>query len=360
MQKILINVGDVNKPGGVSAIYRVLKLNEFPNVLYFDIYEKCRFLSSKILRLFLNYFRFCKTVTNFDIVLINPSLKINSFFRDSIFIILSKLKKKKTIVFWHGWDDNFEYFINSYIILKIFFKTTYGLADANIILGNIFRKKLNKLGISHKKKFLLYYNVAENDYLHELNINEKLKPKAFYNILYLSRIERNKGAITAIDTYELLKNRLRDIEIKLTIAGDGSIYDKVKKYAKNKNLLDIDFLGFVKGYDKHLALVNSDLFFFPTEYGEGLPLSVLEGMAYGLPVVTKEVGGLKDIIHDGKNGFLVRSKRNKELYYEAIKKIIYDRNLYNFISINNYNFGQKFLIPEKAKNILLRFLYSIK
>ncbi len=360
MNKILVNVGNVYKPGGVSALYRILDLEE-ESIKYFDIFQKGnnRIFSIKILRLATNFIRFHKLIKDFDLVLINPSFKKNAFIRDSLFSIIAKMNKKKLISFWHGWDNVFENKVKNSHLMNCLFKVTYGKADGHIVLGSVFKNKLINLGIHKSKKFLLFHNVAENQYLDEFNINHRLKKKKDFNILYISRIEKNKGARTAINTFEILKKKYPHLGVNLRIAGDGKELNNVKKYAKSKGINDIYFLGYVKGYKKHLVFMESDLLFFPTEYGEGLPLSVLEGMAYGLPIVTKRVGGLKDIIKDGVNGFLINSTKNSEMYFEAIEKIILNNELYNEISIKNYRFAENYLMPNKAKQQLKGFLHCM-
>jgi len=70
----------------------------------------------------------------------------------------------------------------------------------------------------------------------------------------------------------------------------------------------VKFLGYVRGPNKVDALENNDIYCFPSYFGEGMPNSVLEALAFGMPVITCCVGGLTDI--SPKNWFV----RQEEMY----------------------------------------------
>jgi glycosyltransferase involved in cell wall biosynthesis len=72
-------------------------------------------------------------------------------------------------------------------------------------------------------------------------------------------------------------------------------------------------------------LKNYDIYFMPS-IKEGLPYVLLEAGLSGLPVVASDTGGIKEIIEDDKNGFLVLSKDTNN-FAEALEKLILDNNL---------------------------------
>lgn len=78
---------------------------------------------------------------------------------------------------------------------------------------------------------------------------------------------------------------------------------KLKQYVKFKKLEDeIEFVGLVDNVEKYLS--ETDIFILPSKY-EGMPMSIIEAMATGLPIVASNVGGIPDMIESGKEGILI-------------------------------------------------------
>ena len=87
-----------------------------------------------------------------QVVHINPSLDTKAFYRDMVFAFIAKqLYKRKTIIYWHGWQNEFYSKIKNSKILKFLFKNTFGVADIQIVLANEFAEGLRYLG--YKKKY---------------------------------------------------------------------------------------------------------------------------------------------------------------------------------------------------------------
>jgi glycosyltransferase involved in cell wall biosynthesis len=91
------------------------------------------------------------------------------------------------------------------------------------------------------------------------------------------------------------------------------------------NLPDIYFLGRVPKNDLVYAYLSADIFVFPS-LRKGLPLSVLEAMACGLPVVGFDVPGMNDVIVNGENGLLVPARDPKALA-NAVLALLNDEDL---------------------------------
>ena len=107
--KVLITVPDLSNPGGVSALYNILKLDQFENIEYFNVQgKKGQGIIFRLLGLMLSYLKFFFKCFSFDIIHINPSLNRKSFLRDAVFAWITILLRRKLIVYWHGWEIEYE------------------------------------------------------------------------------------------------------------------------------------------------------------------------------------------------------------------------------------------------------------
>ena len=91
----------------------------------------------------------------------------------------------------------------------------------------------------------------------------------------------------------------------ILIAGDGSLRNKYIEEIESRHLEDrITFIGNINNIPEFLS--NLDIYIQPS-VTEGFPLSVLEAMASGLPVISSDAGGLKEMIHNKENGITYRT-----------------------------------------------------
>lgn len=169
---------------------------------------------------------------------------------------------------------------------------------------NYIRKTKNFICVSnYVKKFLpdnKKIRIIKNGITTECFINPDKKDFLFLKkikkpkILFCGRLLYMKGLATIIESANFLKNKAHFV-----VAGDGSI-KKWEKMAKSQN---ITFLGKVD-HKKIAGLYNEcDIFILPS-FIESFPLSILEAMSSGLPVIAGNVGGIPELIKHEENGIL--------------------------------------------------------
>ena len=119
-------------------------------------------------------------------------------------------------------------------------------------------------------------------------------------VVYIGRIREVKGVDVLIAAWGKLANKR---SARLLIAGDGSAKEDLEKTVHQMELSDsVQFLGVIKEIPD--LLHRADIYVQPSRQ-EGLPNSVLEAMAMGLPIVATRISGNEDLVVDGKNGLLV-------------------------------------------------------
>ena len=122
-------------------------------------------------------------------------------------------------------------------------------------------------------------------------------------LLFLGRVGERKGAFDLIRAFAALPNAVRQ-ECHLTLAGDGETAIASDLLAQLGCSGQASVLGWVGGQDVDRLLAEADVLLLPSR-GEGMAFAVLEGMAWGLAVVTSSVGGADEFLEAGRNCIVV-------------------------------------------------------
>ncbi|MEK6480845.1 glycosyltransferase family 4 protein [Catalinimonas sp. 4WD22] len=357
--KVLVLTPDLKVPGGVSNYYEALGLHSVNGIKYFFVSnDRKESFGHFVWRLIKNYFFYAKTLfkSELNLVHINPSLNFNSFIRDALFLIIAHGFNKKTLVFFHGWSDEFENKIKKNLIYRWIFSKSFKKCKHIVVLSNLFKEKLIALGCNpNRTHFWVESTVADTSFLDGFSINEKLadyKKSDKIKILFLSRIEEEKGVYIALEAFEKLQTELSHKKLELIIAGDGNALADAKKMTKLRNIQNVTFTGYIKENKKKKVLHEAHLFLFPTYYGEGMPTNILEAMLYGMPIISRYNAGIADAVSHGENGFLTDSKDAND-FAEMMKFILSDDSLYNRIVRVNHQKALKNYSSEVVRERIL-------
>lgn len=272
--------------------------------------------------------RFFVALKDVDVVHLNPSIGSKALVRDGLLLLAARLRRKKTIVFAHGWDPRFEPRLRRFVTL---FRFVFGRADAFVVLGSPFAAKLRGLGFNGR---IVVQRAPIDDALLADAAAAPPRGSPDFTLLFLARVEKEKGIYEVLETFKLLRSRYP--RIRLLVAGDGS----ERKRAASADLEGVTFLGNVDGSQKFRAFRSADAYLLPSHH-EGLPISVLEAMAYGLPVVASAVGALPDFFEDGAMGFLVAGPDPPALA-AAISRLIEEPELISRIRRFNRQYAPAF------------------
>ena len=358
-KKVLINLPDLNVPGGVTNYFNVLRLPEYGKIDYFFVNQSVpRSLFVKFLGLLSFYVKFIGKAKQYDLIHLNVSLNFKSYYRDMGFILLSQLLGKKYLIFFHGWEFDFEEKIKRSRWQRRLFQATYGKMNACIILGTIYQKKVKALGLAPDCKVYLETTVAEDLFIRELDVASKLNQRQTVNILFLARILASKGIYIALDAFQMLqKKRNGSAQIgpalQLLIAGDGPELGNVKAYVREQRIEGVSFCGYVLHREKHQVLADSHIFLFPTCYPEGQPSVNLEAMLYGMPVITRTVAGIPDIVKHRVNGFLTDSTE-AHVFAEFLEELVRDQPLRQSIGARNHQLALEKFVPQQIVPRMLK------
>ena len=125
-------------------------------------------------------------------------------------------------------------------------------------------------------------------------------------LLFIGRLERRKGVKCLLQAYALLAEKMPDIE--LVIAGDGPDRRKLEARAREMELPNVSFTGYISEEEKVELLETSDLFCAPALYGESFGIVLLEAMATGLVTVASNNPGYASVLQELGSLSLVNPK----------------------------------------------------
>lgn len=134
-------------------------------------------------------------------------------------------------------------------------------------------------------------------------------------ILSISRLVAEKDLALALRAYKLYQNT----GTCFFIVGDGPQKKQLINLAKELKLNHCKFLGNVPNESLPLLFNSAEIFVMSSIY-EGLPTTILEALSCGVPVVSTDAGGIKEVITNGKNGYVINSRDVSE-FYESMKKV---------------------------------------
>lgn len=346
--KILINTPVLSSLGGVTNHYLGLKNFWSEDVKYNTVGKRGERSGNGKYWLPWDVFKFISKLLIFkpDIVLLNPSLGHLALTRDFIFMKIALVLGFKVSLFIHGFNWDYAHSLNQKKVARMLNKTS-----VIFVLAEAFANELRSWGVI--APICLTTTKVDDNLLSgydPLNRTGKVN-----NILFLSRVEKEKGVYIVIDSFCILKEKYPHLH--LVIAGDGNELPNVRKYIQENNVCDVEILGRISGKKLIEVYKNADLFSFPS-YGEGMPTVVLEAMAFGLPVFTRKVGGLVDFFENGKMGYITDSLSAQD-FANAMIPYIENRELSQKVALYNVQYAKEHFMASKVAKQLEDILKEI-
>ncbi|MBN1175967.1 glycosyltransferase family 4 protein [Candidatus Woesearchaeota archaeon] len=240
----------------------------------------------------------------YDVVITNTRFFTSTF----IGLKLAQKMKSKFIHIEHG--NKFVTHKNPIVTIAAWiYDQTLGrfvISKANLVVG------ISKKCVSFSKKLGAKKTTTIHNSIHTSQFSKiKSEKNKKTTITYVGRLIYAKGIQHII---EAVKGK----DYVLNVVGEGP-YKKELEKLSFKLKVKVNFLGQKNQKEIIKILSESDIFVNPS-YSEGLPTSVLEAGAIGLPIIATDVGGTNEIIDDGINGILIKSKSVDEIK-KALKKL---------------------------------------
>lgn len=307
--KLLINTPCLGLLGGVANHYLGLRDFWSARVWYNTVGRRSQRRLSGWLWLPYDVVKFVAKLFWFrpDAVVLNPSLGKNAVKRDFLFLRLAVFFRRRVVLFFHGFNMQAGKEMDHEWLCRPINKCA-----GVFVLADEFRVALRSWGV--KVPIEIVTTKVDDNLLAGVTVKERERVR---NVLFLARITREKGIFIALEAFGRVQQRFPDLH--LYVVGDGPALAEAKAQCERGEIRNVHFTGRLSGQALTQIYERSDLYLFPTYHAEGLPTSVLEAMAFGLPVVTRPVGGLNDFFVNGEMGFLIDSLHPEDF----AEKLIY-------------------------------------
>lgn len=299
MKVLVIGPSIKKSKGGMSTVISEMKADknlcdEF-NLDFYESYidgNKMKVLCFSVY----SYMRFVLTgkAKKYDIYHIHAA-SYGSTFRKSCYLKLINKYHKKVIFHIHG-AEYMKFFFGLSEKKKKIVVDTLQAADTVIALSDDWKHKFETVfGISN---CVAVENGINTEVLKPAITKIEDHPHTFVS---LGRLGHRKGTYDLIDAVQIAAQQIPDIKVYL--AGDGEV-ELVKDVVHKKNLKkNIEVVGWAD-FTKKLELLSISATIVLPSYNEGLPMTILEGMACGKAIISTNVGAIPEVVSD-ENGILI-------------------------------------------------------
>lgn len=319
MKKLVMIGAGFEALGGISAVVNVYReaglFDRFPIV---NIPAHCDgSVFAKLKMMLRAYIHFLGLLLTGRVGLLHAHVASRaSFWRKSIFFISAFLFRVPTILHLHGGEFPIFYEKECGSMRKRFVRYVFDKATRVVVLSSTWKTWVQSISTNSHIK-IIYNPVLLPDKAHSW---ETRKPGT---VLFLGQIRKQKGI------YDLLEAAAKVSaiypEFRLLVGGDGELTQAQVFAAKVGIDHKVEMLGWVKGADKERYLSEAMLYVLPS-YNEGLPMSILEAMAVGMPVLSTVIGGIPEEVTEGVEGFLVEPG-DVEALTARMSQLLYDPTL---------------------------------
>ncbi|WP_338758417.1 glycosyltransferase family 4 protein [Massilia sp. METH4] len=297
MKKIVMIGTRFDTMGGISSVvnvYRAAGLFDRYNIRYIATHcDGGKFAKLRISVGALLTFLWLLISGQVDLAHIHVSSRA-SFWRKLPFFTLAHLAGRATIVHLHS--GAFHHFYDKCSSRgKAAIRYMFDNASRVIVLSDTWKTWAQT--ISTNRAIVAIYNPVQ------VPPETRSLRNAAPVVLMLGRIGQPKGSYDLLEATVPLAAAVPALQLRL--GGDGDLERASARAAELGIARNVNLLGWVVGDAKHRELATARVYVLPS-YNEGLPMSVLEAMAAGLPVVTTPVGGIPEAVTDGVEGYLIQ------------------------------------------------------
>ena len=311
--------------------------------------------SIEILKALVLYWRFLLFAQNIYLLV---GLSRVSFLRDFLFIWTAYLLKRRVVLHVH--TGGYRIFFDAQPgWLKQIIIVTLMRANAIVVLGNLLCKQFDFLPNASEKLYVVPNCAQVKKGQENFKKKELLKSEPI-RLLYLSNLIETKGYLDCLKACKILHYD-KHVPVELSLCGGAVPHKFGSSHKTGQEILDdffaqvrsmglegiVRYHGIVTGVGKEYFFINSHILVLPTYYAwEGQPISILEALAFGMPVIATRYRGIPEQVIDNYNGFLVNTQSPDDIA-DKVEKLWREPDLYLEMSANAAAHFRKHFTQQK-------------
>lgn len=303
----------------------------------------------KILRFITSYFiLLLKLLTHrYDLCYLAITCHGIGFLKDAPFVLLCKLFQSKVVIHQHnkGMSNCVNRWPYRYLLPLVYHKTKV------ILLSWFLYDDISKV-VKREQVMICPNGIPEIE-------NPKSNINAMPNLLFLSNLIESKGIYVLLDACEILKEKGYRF-ICHVVGGETKSINRCifESEIRKRNLEElVVYHGAKYGTEKIAYLNKADIFVQPT-YEDCFPLTIVEAMAYGKPVVSTTEGAVPDLVKNGVNGYVCERKNPKSLA-AALEKLLENETLRRNMGKEGYERYRNLYTLNVFENNMCEILKSL-
>lgn len=267
-----------------------------------------------------------------------------SFYRKALLVKLLKKFDIKVVMHHHAAEFD-EFYDGLSLRKKQFVCDILEQVDLNIVLSNklisMIKNKAPNANVS------VLYNAVQT-------YEKKMYNSEARNCMFLGRLGKRKGAYDLIEAIKHIDDKLPS-DVRFYFCGDGEINNILDKIEKSDIGHRIAYVGWIDSKQKKQLLNKIAVNILPS-YNEGLPMAILETMAYGIPSISTDIASIPEVVIDGKTGCLIKPGDVSALE-DAILKMFLDEEYRLSCSQESYDLiSQNFDLKRNIE--ILKSIYK--
>ena len=224
--------------------------------------------------------------------------------------------------------------------------------DRFIFVSEFSRKK----HFQYDKRFALaksvtLYNFQDSSVLNQNGEGSVNTFNSYY--LYYGRLSREKGIAT------LLRSVSRCPSVLLKIVGAGPLEKELKNLCKDESIQNVQFVGFKSGQELYEIVQGAKFVCVPSEWFENNPMAIIEAYTLHTPVIGATIGGIPEIIEDGRTGFCFESGNSNALLQAIERSEMLTQEEYSEMKKEAAKFAKQKFDPESYYKRLIQLYEEV-